>query len=92
MAENEPLQQKDMEFFGAIVTAQVKQSQWASNQVEENLQRDAKEWRDAFVRLWDSIDKANEKVDSMRIQDRLADTYQQRRFADIPFYWEGENK
>jgi hypothetical protein len=91
MAENEPLQQKDMEFFGAIVTAQVKQSQWASNQVEENLQRDAKEWRDAFVRLWDMIDKDNDKVDSMRIGDTLMKTAGWRDRADQPFYWEKEN-
>ena len=92
MVENEtPVERKDLEFFGAIVTAQVQHAQAASNLVEENLQQDAKEWRDAFVKLWDMIDKDNDKVDSMRIGDTLLKTSGWRNRADEPFYWEKEN-
>lgn len=89
--ENVTFKKDELNLLGQVLTANVKWSQDLSNQVEENLQRDAKEWRDAFVRLWDMIDKDNDKVDSMRIGDTLMKTAGWRDRADQPFYWEKEN-
>ena len=86
-----PKSVEDMQLLGQVLTANAKWSQDISNRVEENLQRDAKEWRDAFVKLWDAIEGANEKVDSMRINLCLDSVYHLRRNASTPFYWEKEN-
>lgn len=91
MADNDTVIPEDKgNLLGQILTANVKWSQDMSNRVEENLQRDAKEWRDAFTTLWDMIDKDNDKVDSMRIGDSLMKTSGWRNRADQPFYWEGK--
>lgn len=90
--EDEPLIPQDKDnLLGQILTANVKWSQDISNRVEENLQRDAKYWRDAFKALFDDISEVNEVVDSRKI-DRLLDReWSKRTQADQSFYWEKEN-
>lgn len=83
--------QKDLEFMGQLMTANIKQSQWTQNQLDLSTQREAAEWRTNFMDLFDILDELNEKVDSKRIDGLLAMNEGRRHRANQPFFWEKKN-
>ena len=56
-----------------IFTAMAKQSEWTTNAVFDNKDREIREWKERFVKLWDHVQKENHRVDSLRIQIVLDD-------------------
>jgi len=64
--------------MGAILTANAKWSEDLTNQVLDNKDREIAEWKSAFAKLYDAIDKANDTVDSLRIE-RILGTFAQKR-------------
>lgn len=73
-----------------IITAQIKSSQSIQNQVEENLQAQAKDARLAVVNILDGLWSASDKSDSLALY-RLAE-YKESQFGHYrePFYFETE--
>lgn len=61
----------DMEFLGAILTAQVRSSQAASNAVTDRMIEDAIAWAKDFERFFLMIERANETIDSARLETIL---------------------
>ena len=62
---------------GAILQASVQQAEGTTEQLLENKDREIAEWKDAFAKLYRSVDVANDSVDSMKI-GRILDRFSQR--------------
>ena len=61
-----------------IFTANARWSEDLSNRVMENKDREIADWKAAFAKLYDAVDFANEKVDSVKI-DRILGNFGQKR-------------
>lgn len=54
-----------------ILTANAKWSERVTNQVFANQDREIREWKERFLKLFDRISEDNIKADSLRIQQTL---------------------
>jgi hypothetical protein len=72
MPINEPEQMPFNSLLADIFTANAKQSEWATNQVFANKDREIAELQRAYVLFWEQIDEANQTVDSLKIDAILA--------------------
>jgi hypothetical protein len=54
-----------------IFTAMAKQSEWTTNQVLDNKDREIKEWKQRFLMLFEAVENANIKADSLSIDHVL---------------------
>lgn len=57
-----------------IFTAMAKQSEDITNRVLDNKDREIREWKDRFIKLYDAVAMANGKIDSARL-GRILDHY-----------------
>jgi hypothetical protein len=55
-----------------VFTAMFKESEWTTNQVFANKDREIREWQSRFLKLFEAIETANTKVDSLRIDNELS--------------------
>lgn len=51
-----------------ILTANAKWSADLSDRVMDNKDREIREWKERFLKLWDRLEKENVTVDSLRIE------------------------
>lgn len=54
-----------------IFTAMFKDTEDITNRVMDNKDREIREWQSRFLKLFEAIDQANTKVDSLRIEREL---------------------
>lgn len=69
--------------LGAILTASVQQVGETTDQLLENKDQEIAEWKAAFAKLYDTIESANESVDSMKI-GRILGGFSQKRDWAVP--------
>lgn len=58
-----------------IFTQMAKDSQWATDRVEESLRQDITEMSQVFVDLIDDLHALNKKIDSLSLANRLGQTW-----------------
>lgn len=58
---------EEFEFAGQLVQGMVNWNQGVTDALIDNLKRERDEARDNFIRLWDAIARANNKIDSQRL-------------------------
>lgn len=68
--------------MGAILTASIEQVGETTEQLLESKDQEIAEWKSAFAKLYDSIDSANESVDSLKIERVLGRFTQKRSWAE----------
>lgn len=73
--------------IGAIVMASVQHAEDLTDQLLENKDREIAEWKSAFAALFDTVQSANESVDSLKIGRILGGFSQKREWAvpDVDF-------
>lgn len=69
-SENEPKPLMDP-LVGAIFTQMSKDAAWTQNQLDKHNQEEIQIWKSRFLRLFDAVEEANDKVDSFRIHSIL---------------------
>lgn len=95
MAENKPdivIPGESAELLGQIFAANASWSADIQNRVEENYQREATQWKEAFLSLYNAVDDVNEIVDSKKIDNILFMFGQKAGFASQPAWWEKEKR
>lgn len=65
--ENEPQMPFDP-LLASIFAANAKQAEWTTNALLANRDREIAELREAYVQLWYDLDRANETVDSHKVE------------------------
>lgn len=93
MAETKPdivIPGESAELLGQIFAANASWSADIQNRVEENYQREASEWKEAFLKLYNTVEHVNETVDSGKLDRVLYRFGQQAHLASQPGWWEKE--
>ena len=72
MPINEPEQMPFSPLLADILTANVKWSADLSDRVIDNKDREIAELQKNYTELWEAIDKANDKIDSLTLDTILA--------------------
>lgn len=67
--------------MGAILTASIEQVGETTDQLLESKDQEIAEWKAAFAKLYDSINRANDSVDSAKIEGILNRFNQKRSWA-----------
>ena len=76
------------ELLGQIFAANASWSEQIQNRVEESYQREATEWKKAFLELYDTLEGVNLIVDSKKLDNVLYRFGQKAHFASQPGWWE----
>lgn len=93
MADTKPdtvIPGESAELLGQIFKANASWSEQIQTRVEENYQREATQWKQAFLNLYNAVDDVNEIVDSKKLDDVLYVFGQKAHFASQPGWWEKE--
>lgn len=70
-------------FVADVFTAMFNQSANTTNAVMDNYERNIADWKKAYAKLWDAVDRANyDHIDSQRLNNILGATEHMRTRAE----------
>lgn len=82
------LDKDSQDFLASVLEANVRHTQAITNSIEDNLRADIVEWKAAYVELWSAVKEANQRIDSLTLQQILRSTAHVKNDAAAPAYWE----
>lgn len=69
-------------FVASVFTAMAAQSEATTNQVFDNYERQIADWKADYAKLWDAVERTNERLDSQSLGNILFNTSYTRDRAE----------